>query len=318
MKVLVTGASGFVGHHLVKELKLQNIHVVCVGRKKPTSQADEFYVVKDLNDASAFYEALIDCDVVIHLAARVHVMKETSQNPLEEFRKVNVEGTLTIANQAAIAGVKRFVFISSVKVNGEFTSIDIPFTEVDIPNPQDAYGVSKLEAEQGLMNFAEKTAMEVVIIRPPLIYGFGVKANFSSMLQLVKKGLPLPFGAVKNKRSLVYVENLVSLILCCIKNPLAGNQIFLVSDGFDLSTSELIRKCARALEVGSWLIPFPQCLVEFFSTILAKRTAAQRLYGNLQVDITKARDLLGWQPPFTVEEGLKKTVDGFNSKVDKK
>jgi nucleoside-diphosphate-sugar epimerase len=315
-KLLVTGVSGFVGRHLVKELKLHNIHVVCAGRNKPISMLDEFYLVTDFNDSSAWQKPLVGCDVVIHLAARVHVMREMSQNPLDEFRKVNVKGTLALANNATQAGVKRFIYISSLKVNGEFSTENIPFSENDIPNPQDAYGVSKLEAEQGLMQLAKQTNMEIVIIRPPLVYGVGVKANFLRMLQLVRRGIPLPFGAVKNKRSFVYLENLVSLILCCIKHPAAANQLFLVSDGYDLSTPELIVNLAKALGVKSRLIPINQKIIEYTAKVIGKKNLAQRLCGNLQVDITKARQLLNWEPPYTVEEGLKKTVSGMTHKVD--
>lgn len=315
MKVLVTGASGFVGQHLVKELKLQQILVITVGRNNPFSQVDDFYVVKDFSDASTWLEPLAGCDVVIHLAARVHVMKEKSQNPLDEFRKVNVNGTLTLAKQAEKAGVKRFIYVSSVKVNGEFTRENFPFNEIDRPNPQDAYGVSKFEAEDGLLKLAKETNMEVVIIRPPLVYGSGVKANFFSLIQLVKRGIPLPLGAIKNKRSFVYVENLVSLIVCCIKHPAAANQVFLVSDGFDLSTPELIRKIANALGIKPKLIPIPQSIIELIANWMGKKNLIQRLCGNLQLDISKARRLLNWEPPISVDEGMKKTVAGLRSKV---
>lgn len=317
MKVLVTGASGFVGQHLVKELQLQNIRVMSVGRNKSTSQADDFYVVKDFSDASAWQAPLAGCDVVIHLAARVHVMKEKSPNPLDEFRQVNVNGTLTLAKQAEKAGIKRFIYVSSVKVNGEFTRDNIGFGETDTPSPEDAYGVSKLEAEDGLISLANETNMEVVIIRPPLVYGSGVKANFFSLIKLVKRGVPLPLGAINNKRSFLYVENLVSLIFCCIRHPAAANQIFLVSDGCDLATPELIQRIASALDVKTRLIPIPQSIIELIAKLMGKKNLAQRLCGNLQVDISKARQLLNWQPPFTVDEGLKKTVAGLHSKVIK-
>jgi len=204
--------------------------------------------------------------------------------------------------------VKRFIYISSVKVNGEHTEIGKPFLEEDAANPQDAYGFSKFEAEQGLLKIAQKTGMEVVIIRPPLVYGVGVKANFASMMLAVKRGIPLPLGAIRNKRSFVYVGNLVSFILCCVDHPSAANQVFLVSDGCDLSTTELLRGCAAALGVKSRLLPVPQRLIELGAAMLGKRDVAQRLCGNLQVDITKARTLLGWTPPVSVADGLKATA----------
>jgi nucleoside-diphosphate-sugar epimerase len=313
MKVLVTGANGFVGQHLVKELKQHSIQLACVGRQVSNHDADELYVVTDFNDSSAWQEPLAACDVVIHLAARVHVMKEKTQNPLVEFRKVNVNGTLTLAKEAAKAGVKRFIYISSVKVNGESTELDAPFKETDKTNPKGAYGLSKLEAEQGLLKLAQETGMEVVIIRPPLVYGTGVKANFLNMMRAVNMELPLPLGEIRNMRSLVYVENLVSFIHCCIKHSAAANQVFFVSDGLDLSTTELLKATANALGVKARLIPVPQKLIEISARMLGKHQLASRLCGNLQVDITKARKLLGWVPPYTLEQGLKKTATYLNN-----
>jgi nucleoside-diphosphate-sugar epimerase len=257
--------------------------------------------------------ALCEVNVVIHLAARVHMMNDTSVDPLAEFRKVNVAGTLNLAQQAAKAGAKRFIFISSVKVNGEHTELGKPFTEVAAANPQDAYAISKFEAEQGLLQIAQQTGMEVVIIRPPLVYGAGVKANFASMMRVVKRGIPLPLGAIYNKRSFVYVENLVSLILCCIDHSAAANQTFLVSDGQDISTTELLRGCADALGVKARLLPIPQRLIEILAVIIGKREVAQRLCGNLQVDISKARTLLDWTPPISLADGLKATAQGMKA-----
>ena len=252
--------------------------------------------------------ALIDVYVVVHLAARVHVMTDHAADSLAEFRQVNVAGTLNLAMQAAEAGVKRFIFISSVKVNGESTEINQPFTEENAANPQDAYGLSKHEAEQGLLLFTQQTGMEVVIIRPPLVYGVGVKANFASMLRAVKRGIPLPLGAIHNQRSFVYVGNLVSLILRCLDHPAAANQVFLVSDGYDTSTTELLRASALALGVKSRLLPVPQRLIAFATSMLGKRAVAQRLCDNLQVDIAKAQTLLGWKPPVSMADGLKATA----------
>lgn len=311
MRVLVTGASGFVGTEVVKNLKLQNFEVLVANRRASKSEADASYIVGDLGPDSNWHEALKGCDVVIHLAARVHVMNDSAVEPLAEFRKANVEGTLNLAMQAATAGVRRFVFISSVKVNGERTEIDRPFTENDAANPQDAYGISKYEAEQGLLLIAQQTGMEVVIIRPPLVYGPGVKANFASLMQVVKRRIPLPLGAINNKRSFVYVGNLVSLVLRCIDHPAAPNQVFLVSDGCDLSTTELLRECALALGVKARLLPVPQSLIEACAAMLGKRDVAQRLCGNLQVDITKARALLNWTPSVSVADGLEAIAQGL-------
>ena len=311
MKILVTGASGFVGQHLVKALKRQSLFVAGVGRNLVESNADIFYVVTDFTNNKAWQEPLKNCAVVVHLAARVHVMVDKSINPMAEFREVNTEGTLNLAKQAAAAGVRRFIFISSIKVNGELTVINKQFTAEDTANPTDAYGISKFEAEQGLLNIAQLTSMEVVIIRPTLVYGAGVKANFSSMMLAIQRGIPMPLGAIHNKRSFVYVGNLVDLIIRCIDHPAAANQVFLVSDGQDLSTTELLHSSATALGVKPRLLPVPQKLVEVCAIFFGKRALLQRLCGNLQVDMTKTQDFLGWQPPFSVDEGLRATAQEF-------
>lgn len=326
MNVLVTGINGFVGKSLIGALLEHQYQVVAAVRNQGKLVANvKQFAVGDI-DANTNYATSLGCvDTVVHLAARVHIMNDHALDPLAEFRKVNVDGTLNLARQAAKAGVRRFIFISSVKVNGEITSspnpspangrgVSIAFSEVDIPNPQDAYGMSKLEAEQGLLKIAQETGMEVVIIRPPLIYGPGVKANFASLLSVVKKGLPLPLGSIHNKRSFVYVDNLVSFIMRCIDHPAAVNQVFLVSDGQDLSTTELLKECASAMGVKSRLIPVPQKWLEVGAALLGKSDVAKRLCGDLQVDITKARELVGWSPPYSVAEGLKAAVSGLMEK----
>jgi len=316
-KILVTGAKGFVGRSLCAELRhLERFVVEAVRFKVDAADKGSLVSVESISGVANLSAALSDVCVIVHLAARVHVMDDISSNPLLEYRKANVEATLNLARQAATAGVKRFIFASSIKVNGEYTDAEKPFTETDTPNPKDAYGISKFEAEQGLLLIAKQTGMEVVIIRPPLVYGAGVKANFASMMRMVKCGIPLPLGAIHNKRSFVYIDNLVSLIAKCIDHPAAANQIFLASDGNDLSTTELLRMCASALSVKSRLLPIPQKLIEFFAALIGKKDVAQRLCGNLQVDITKARTLLDWTPTVTVETGLKATALGLN-KVDK-
>ena len=259
-------------------------------------------------DSIGWHKVLVGITNVVHLAARVHVMHDNVADPLAVFRAVNVEGTLSLALQAAAAGVKRFVFISSVKVNGESTPPGRAFAETDAPNPQDAYGQSKHEAEQGLRQLSADTGMEVVIIRPPLVYGPGVKANFAALMRAVQRGWPLPLGAVHNQRSLVALSNLVDFIVTCITHPQAANQTFLVSDGQDLSTTGLVRGMAQAAGVPARLLPVPVWALQAGATLLGKGDAVQRLCGNLQVDISKARTLLGWVPPVAVEEGLRRAM----------
>ena len=261
-------------------------------------------VVGNLDENTNWQPALAGKDVVIHTAARAHIMKDLSSTPLVEYRKVNVKGTLNLARQAAEFGVRRFVFISSIKVNGERTPKNQPFVPEDTPAPKDAYGISKMEAEQGLQALAADTGMEVVIIRPPLIYGPRVKGNFASLMQLVEKGLPLPLGAIYNKRSMIALDNLVDLIITCVDHPAAANQLFLAGDGQDVSTTELLQGLAKAMGKPSRLVPVPAGLLMFGAAILGKKAMAQRLLGSLQVDISKARNVLGWQPPLSVEEGL--------------
>jgi len=236
-------------------------------------------------------------------------MKEEVTDPLAEYRRVNVDGTLNLARYAVEAGVKRFVFISSIKVNGEQIAPGRPFTCDDTPTPKDPYAISKLEAEQGLQQIALETGMEVVIIRPPLVYGPGVKGNFASMIKLVEKGLPLPFGAIDNRRSLVGLDNLVDLIITCIDHPNAANQVFLVSDGEDLSTSGLLRRVAKAMGKPSRLIPVPAGLLQLGATVLGKKAIGQRLLGSLQVDISSTRERLDWTPPVSVDEGLRRCFE---------
>ncbi len=235
-------------------------------------------------------------------------MKEHASDSLAEFRRINVQGTLQLARQAAASGVRRFVFVSSIKVNGEMTVAGKPFTAEDAPAPEDAYGRSKMEAEQGLREIAAQSGMEVVIVRPPLVYGPGVRANFAALMRATERGLPLPFAALDNRRSLVGIDNLVDLILLTITHPRAANQVFLVSDGEDLSTSELVRKMAQAMGRRARLVPVPAWALRSLGAITGRSGAVQRLCSNLQVDISKAKALLDWAPPFTVAEGMKRTV----------
>lgn len=308
MRILITGANGFVGGALCAALTVSAHQVIACARQQHGQQvvAHRYTVVPVINGITNWHAYLAGVDIAIHLAARVHIMQEELADPLAEYREANVEGTLNLARQAAKAGVKRFIFISSIKVNGEQTLSGKLFTADGFPAPEDAYGISKFEAEQGLLALAEETGMEVVIIRPPLVYGPGVKGNFASIMRLVEKAVPLPFGAVHNQRSLVGIDNLVSLIMTCIDHPAAANQIFLVSDGEDLSTSDLLRRLARAAGVSSRLIPIPASLLNMGLIMLGKKMVAQRLLGSLQVDISKTKELLGWEPPVTVDEGLRR------------
>lgn len=312
--VLVTGATGFVGAALVARLALDGLAVRAVVRNKisPTTAKIDVVRVSELSAETDWSDALANMDAVIHLAARVHVMTDTANDPLTEYRRVNVEGTLNLANQAAAAGIKRFIFMSSIKVNGEKTVLN-PFLADDAPDPQDPYGISKYEAEQGLLRLAAETGMEVTIIRSPLVYGPGVKANFLSMMRWLKRGIPLPFGAIQNKRSLVALDNLIDLIAICIHHPTAANQIFLVSDDEDLSTTELLCRMGHALDRPARLIRLPAAVIKVGAALLGRHNLAQRLCGSLQVDIKKTKELLGWSPPINVEEGLRRTVAGLHS-----
>lgn len=302
MKVLVTGANGFVGSAVMRHLS-KNANYLLAGAVRG---ADGFELAADTD----WSRALAGVDCVVHTAARVHIMREQAIDPLAEFRRVNVHGTLALARQAVGHGVKRFIFLSSIKVNGEATLPGLPFIEADLPDPQDAYGVSKHEAERGLRKIAQESGMDVVIIRPPLVYGPGVKANFAALMKAVQKGWPLPLGAVHNSRSLLALDNLVDIVAVCISHPKAAGETFLVSDGRDISMLELVERLARAAEVRPRLVYIPVPLIEASAKLLGKRDVVRRVCGNLQVDISKVRSLLGWVPPVSVDEGLRRAISG--------
>ncbi|WP_313650365.1 UDP-glucose 4-epimerase family protein [Pseudomonas soli] len=305
-KVFLTGASGFVGSAVLRKLCTDGREVIAAVRKESTELPVSVRTVtfETFEQGTDWNGLLAECDVVIHSAARVHVMNDTESDPMAAFRKVNVQGTLALARQAIAAGVKRFIFISSIKVNGEGTPKGRPYTADDKPMPVDPYGVSKMEAELELRKLAQQSGLEVVIIRPVLVYGPGVKANFLNMMRWLDRGVPLPFGAIDNRRSLVALDNLVDLIVTCIDHPAAANQTFLVSDGEDLSTSALLRRMAIALGKTARLLPIPAWVLSAGARSLGKGALSQRLCGSLQVDIRKTRELLDWQPPVNVDAAL--------------
>lgn len=313
--VLVTGANGFIGRPLCAELSRQGQSVRAAVRSKnlPIEHV-ETVPVGVIDGETDWTNALPGIKVVVHLAARVHVMKANASDPVDELHKVNVEGAWNLARQAHDAGVQRFIFISSIKVNGDSTPLGQPYTAENQPAPIDCYGISKCEAEDALRRLADETGMEMVIIRPPLVYGPGVKANFHSMMYWLKKGIPLPLGAIQNKRSFVALDNLIDLIITCIDHPAAANQTFLAGDGEDLSTTELLQRLGKALGKPAKLFPMPIWALKAGATLLGKRSMAQRLCNSLQVDISKACDLLGWQPPVSVDDALKKAAEDFLQK----
>ena len=311
-KILVTGATGFLGGAVLRRLCVDGFSATAALRNEAVDLPSSAVrcMINGVDSDTDWSSALRGQEVVVHCAARVHVMHDTADDPLNAFRAVNVDGTLNLARQAVVAGVNRFVLVSSIGVNGAQTAPGKPFSEVNQPKPHNAYALSKWEAEQGLFRIADETRLEVVIIRPPLVYGCNAPGNFGALMRAVQCGWPLPLGVVHNQRSLVALDNLVDFIVTCISQPQAANQTFLVSDGHDLSTTELVRGMARAAGVSARLLPVPVWALQAVATLLGKADAVQRLCGNLQVDISKARDLLGWVPPVSVEEGLRRAVEG--------
>ena len=309
MKFLITGANGFVGRALCKELSQKGYAVRAAVRSENVKFNDiERTVVGAIDGKTDWMNALQDVDAVIHLAARVHVMSDESSDPLAEFRRINTAGTERLARSAAASGVRRFVYVSSIKVNGEATCAGKKFSESDTPKPQDSYGISKWEAEQALHRVAAETGLEVVIVRPPLVYGAGVKGNFAQMLKVLTKGIPLPLASVDNRRSLIYVENLVDALIICAAHPAAAGQTYLVSDGEDVSTPDLLRQLGTAMGHPAHLFPCPQALLRLAGRLLGKADQIERLLGSLQVDSGKIRRELNWIPPFTLQDGLRLTA----------
>src|SRR5690554_957115 len=304
-RVLITGATGFVGSRLLDRLLADGYSVTGAARWSAGNLDVPVFLMGELSGGQDWAAALAGQDVVVHCAARVHVMAETAADPLAAFREVNVNATLNLARQAAAAGVRRFIFLSSIKVNGELTEPGRPFTSHDSPSPADPYAVSKAEAEAGLLQVAKQTGMALVIVRPVLVYGPGVKGNFQRMMLWVERGRLLPLGAVDNRRSLVALDNLVDLIATCVDHPAAAGQIFLVSDGKDLSTPEMLRHMGQALGRPVRLAWLPVAWLKVGAALLGKRDVAQRLCGSLQVDMEHACKTVGWMPPVSVEQGFR-------------
>ncbi len=314
MKMLITGASGFVGRPLCTELLRRGHEVVSAVRAAGAEHSGARQIITGSIDGGTDWSAaLCHVEVLIHLAARVHVMQDTSADPLAEFRRVNVQGTENLARQAAHAGAKRLVYVSSIKVNGEATSAGQPYSERDTPAPQDPYGQSKWEAERALLQVAHETGLEVVIVRPPLVYGAGVKGNFERMMQAVASGIPLPFASVHNRRDLVYVGNLVDALIACATHPAAAGQTYLVSDGEPVSTPGLLRHLAGAMGVPARLLPLPPALLRLAGKLAGKPEQIERLLGSLQVDSGKIRRELNWHPPYSLQQGVQATADWYRS-----
>ncbi|APA67014.1 UDP-glucose 4-epimerase family protein [Janthinobacterium sp. 1_2014MBL_MicDiv] len=308
-KILITGANGFVGAALCAELARRQLPFSAAARTKLTPST---FPIGDLSATTKWAEALESCSVVIHLAARVHVMQESATDALAAYREINVAATMNLARQAAQQGVKRFVFVSSVKVNGESTGAK-PFTASDTAAPQDPYGQSKHEAECALREFSRQSGMEVVIVRPPLVYGPGVRANFHRLMRLAKTGLPLPLGAVHNRRSMVALDNLVDLLILCSSHPRAAGETFLVSDDCDVSIGQLLKMLSTAMGKRSWLLPVPVSCLTFAATLLGQSMQARRLLESLQVDISHTKQTLGWLPAVSLPEAVHKTASAFLS-----
>jgi nucleoside-diphosphate-sugar epimerase len=312
MKFMISGAGGFVGKALYAELLRRGQFVSAAVRSgNSLTENTEVIIVGAIDSETNWADALRDVDVVIHLAARVHVMRDSATDPLAEFLQVNLHGTSNLARQAACFGVKRLVFASSIKVNGEQTSATQAFTELDEPNPHDYYSISKWQAEQALWRIAQETGLEIVVVRPPLVYGPGVKGNFAQMLAVVTKRIPLPLASVYNRRSLIYVENLVDALIACATHPVAAGQTYLVCDGEDVSTPDLLRQLGDAMRNPAHLLPFPTSWLRILGKLSGKSDQVERLLGSLQVDSGKIRRDLNWAPPYTLQQGLQATAESY-------
>jgi len=320
-RILITGANGFIGRSLCKKALSEGWLVrgtirTLAGKETLPAEVD-FVIIDEIGPGTDWTKALDGVDTVVHLAARVHVMRELAVNPLVEFRRINTDGTVRLAGMAAASGVRRFIFLSTVGVNGNVT-LERPFSEQDLPQPNSAYAVSKFEAELNLRVISDQTELGIVIIRAPLVYGPGNPGNFLKLLKLVSKRLPLPLASVRNRRSLLYLENLVDAIITCINRPEAVGKIYLVSDGDDVSTPELIRRIANDLGIPLKLFSFPVSLLHLAGKLLGKSAELEKLIGSLIIDSTKIRTELGWKPPFGLDEGLKETAMWYKEHQKKK
>ena len=310
--VLVTGANGFIGWALCGVLAASGRRVRKAVRM-PVPGLPDAVVVGDIGPDTDWRTALEGVSGVVHLAARTHVLRETATDPLAAYRKINVSGTERLARSAAAGGIRRLVIVSSVKVSGERTE-ERPFTEDGAPRPEDAYGVSKWEAEQALFRIAAETGLEVVVLRPPLVYGPGVKGNFLRLMNLVARGVPLPLGAVDNRRSLIYTGNLAGAIVKALDAPQAAGRTYLVSDGEDVSTPDLVRGLARALGVKPRLLSLPLSALDLGARLAGRRAEFVRLTSSLQVDSSRIQRELGWRPPFTLAQGLELTAKWYHAR----
>lgn len=305
--IAVSGAQGFLAGALCAQLYRQGKIVRPIVRSLSPREAKQI-PVGDIGPSTDWSRALDGVDCLVHCAARVHMMNESAGDSPDAYHLVNTQGTINLAHQAVDAGVRRFIFISSAKVLGEVTFDGKSFTPDDDPAPCDSYSASKYEAEIALRDLGQTSSMEIVIIRPPLVYGPNVRANFATLMQAVIQGWPLQLGAINNQRSFVSLYNLVDLIALCIDHPLAANEIFLVSDGQDLSTPSLVRRIAEIEGVKARLIPVPVWILKAGGILCGRRPLVQRLCSNLQLDISKTQKMLGWTPPLSIDEGLRQTL----------
>ena len=312
-RFLVTGANGFVGQAFCMEAIARGINISGATRRHCELLPNvKSFVVGDINGETDWSMALKECDVIIHLAARVHVMFDGADDPLAEFRKVNIEGTEHLARCAAASGVKRFVYVSSIGVNGFLTNENSKFCEERLANPHSPYALSKWEAEKVLKKVASETGLDVVIVRPPLVYGLGAPGNFAQMLHAVSSAIPLPLASIKNKRDLIYIGNLVDVLLLCAKHPMAVGQTYLVSDGESISTPNLLKWLAEAIGRKCRIFPMPITILKVLAKVFGKSAQLERLTGSLQIDSSKIRRELGWIPPYTLKQGLQNTVQKVN------